>query len=129
MRTRAPWPSTTCGSGSGTWRRSPDAKFRLNENRLKELHQIQSEILEFAYEHTKKGGRIVYMTCSVLSEENEDVVNTFVQKHQDLLFANHQELWKTKIEAPYPFKTSKYLNFSPLLTNTDGFFFCVIKKM
>ena len=115
-------------SGSGTFRRSPDGKFRLSPERLSELVQIQEDILETAYQHTKKGGRIVYMTCSVLSEENEERVEKFVLKHDDVSFFDHQELWENKIEVKYPFSTSKYLNFSPILTNTDGFFFCMMKK-
>ena len=115
-------------SGSGTFRRAPDAKFRLTPERLDELSKIQAEILEFAYQHTKKGGRIVYMTCSVLLQENEEIVENFVSKHTDISFADHNALWQQKIDAPYPFNTKKYLQFSPLLTNTDGFFFCEMVK-
>ena len=116
-------------SGSGTWRRAPDAKFRLTPEKLKDLNKTQAEILETAYKHTKKGGRIVYMTCSVLKDENENMVEQFVSKHEDVCFVNHEKLWQQKTDVKYLFKTSKYLNFSPLLTNTDGFFFCAIKKM
>jgi len=115
-------------SGTGTWRRAPDAKFRLTPSRLNELQKIQSDVLETAYHHTKSGGRIVYMTCSVLKSENEDVVESFVSKHDDISFDNHQDLWAKKIDAPYPFESSKYCSFSPLTTNTDGFFFCMLKK-
>ena len=116
-------------SGSGTWRRSPDAKFRLTEAKLADLTRTQTEILETAYQHTKKGGRIVYMTCSVLDEENTQIVSDFVLKHPDVSFAHHQKLWAQKVGAPYPFETDKYLSFSPLVTGTDGFFFCMLYKM
>lgn len=115
-------------SGSGTWRRSPDAKYRLTREKLKELVQIQTDVLETAYRHTKNGGRIVYMTCSVLKEENEQRVEEFVEKHDDVCFFDHQKLWENKVDVKYPFLSSKYLNFSPILTNTDGFFFCMMKK-
>ncbi|MBO4285000.1 MAG: RsmB/NOP family class I SAM-dependent RNA methyltransferase [Alphaproteobacteria bacterium] len=115
-------------SGSGTWRRAPDLKFRTSSAHLEDLQKIQSDVLQVAYQHTKSGGRIVYMTCSVLREENEDVVEKFVNKHGDIQFFDHEKLWEKKIDVPYPFSSKKYLNFSPLLTNTDGFFFCCLKK-
>lgn len=115
-------------SGSGTWRRSPDAKFRLTPEKLVELNNIQAEILETAYQHTKPGGRIVYMTCSVLPEENENVVTNFTAKHADVSFADHATLWLKRLDAAYPFTEKRFIKFSPLTTNTDGFFFCMMKK-
>jgi len=115
-------------SGTGTFRRAPDAKFRLKPQMIDDLNKIQSEILETAYKHTKKGGRIVYMTCSVLKKENENIVENFALKHPDISFVDHQELWNAKIGGQYPFDGKKYLCFSPLKTNTDGFFFCSLKK-
>ena len=115
-------------SGTGTFRRAPDAKFRLRAQMIDDLNKTQLEILETAYTHTKKGGRIVYMTCSVLKKENEDIVEKFTAKHQDVTFFDHEQLWREKIDAPYPFETNKYMRFSQLATNTDGFFFCMMKK-
>jgi 16S rRNA (cytosine967-C5)-methyltransferase len=115
-------------SGSGTFRRAPDAKFRLKKEMIDKLNKVQSEILETAYEHTKKGGRIVYMTCSVLKKENEDIVEKFIERHKDVCFCDHKKLWGEKIDAPYVFLSSRYLHFSPLVTNTDGFFFCMMQK-
>jgi len=115
-------------SGTGTWRRAPDAKFRLKPVHLEALNKSQLDILETAYQHTKKGGRIVYMTCSVLKKENEEIVEVFRKKHADISFFDHQKLWAQKIDTPYPFESDKYLHFSPLATNTDGFFFCMMRK-
>lgn len=116
-------------SGSGTWRRSPDAKFRLTPKQLQELNQTQSEILEVAYKHTKTGGKIVYLTCSILADENEKIVEDFVAKHKNLAFQNMQELWREKIGTRFPDISDKYLHFSPLTTATDGFFMAVIDKI
>lgn len=116
-------------SGSGTWRRSPDAKFRLTPHKLQELNQIQAEILEKAYKHTKPGGRIIYITCSVLAEENENIVQEFAAKHSGISFADHQQLWLKKIETPFPFNEKRFIRFSPLTTHTDGFFFCMMHKL
>ncbi len=116
-------------SGTGTWQRAPDAKFRLTEQKLEVLTKTQSDILEAAYRHTKKGGRIVYMTCSVLRDENEDIVQKFADTHKDICFVSHKDLWDSLLLVPYPFQTDKYIRFSPLVTNTDGFFFCMMKKV
>lgn len=96
-------------SGTGTWRRSPDAKFRLTPERLKELNKMQYEILEKGYVHTKSGGRIVYITCSILKQENEDIVTRFLNEYKDV-------------------KLLRQERFSPLETNTDGFFAAVMEK-
>ncbi len=115
-------------SGSGTWRRSPDAKFRLTPKRLNELTRIQKDILETAYEHTKNGGRIVYFTCSILDEENEEVVRDFIDRHKDIKLLDLSELWKEKISGRYPFADKRFAKFSPLLTGTDGFFAAIMQK-
>ncbi len=116
-------------SGTGTWRRSPDAKFRLTQNRLAEIIKVQSEILETAYLHTKHGGYIVYITCSILAEENENQVLAFAKRHNDIEFVNHKQLWLKKIDKPYVFDDERFLRFSPLVTDTDGFFFCMMRKL
>lgn len=115
-------------SGSGTWRRSPDAKYRLTPRKLQELNKTQREILEIAYNHTAPGGKIVYMTCSILADENEKIVETFVADHEDLVFADQEKLWLRKLDCPYPFNEKRFIRFSPLTTHTDGFFFSMIEK-
>ncbi|WP_299547280.1 RsmB/NOP family class I SAM-dependent RNA methyltransferase [uncultured Tateyamaria sp.] len=64
-------------SGSGTWRRAPDAKWALTQDRLDALTQTQSEILTQAAKHVAPGGTLVYATCSVLQSENEKRVQNF----------------------------------------------------
>lgn len=115
-------------SGTGTWRRSPDAKYRLNQNMLTKLTTIQADILRTAYEKTKIGGRIVYITCSVLAEENEHIVEPFVQAHPDMHFINLHALWEQKTAAPYPYHADKYLRMSPVTTGSDGFFIAIMEK-
>lgn len=115
-------------SGSGTWRRSPDAKYRLTPKQLKGITQAQKEILEIAAAHLTDSGRIVYMTCSVLPEENEGQIEEFLQNHQDFTTVNMAKLWERKLEMPYIFNEERWLKCSPLTTHTDGFFVCVLKK-
>lgn len=116
-------------SGSGTWRRSPDAKFRLTPEKISELNSVQTDILEFALRHVRKGGKIVYMTCSILADENENIVENFVNRHADVGFVDHEKLWQKKLDMRYPFAEKRFIHFSPLATNTDGFFFCMMEKL
>ena len=115
-------------SGTGTWRRSPDAKFRLTPQKLSELNKIQSELLDIALKSTKTGGRIVYITCSILRDENEDIVNAFTARNPQVKHIDLKRLWQSLLEAPYPGKDGRFLRFSPLTTNTDGFFVTVLEK-
>ena len=116
-------------SGSGTWRRSPDAKFRLTPARLQEICQTQAELLEFGAAHTAAGGRLIYMTCSVLAEENERQIEKFLAHHPEYTPLNHKELWQNTLDLNiYPFDSDKWLKFSPVTTGTDGFFFCAMRN-
>lgn len=115
-------------SGSGTWRRSPDAKYRLTPKQLEAIGKAQREILETAAAHLTDAGRIVYMTCSVLPEENEERITEFLQKHPDFITLNMAKLWERKLEMPYPFNEERWLKCSPLTTHTDGFFVCVLQR-
>lgn len=116
-------------SGTGTFRRSPDAKYRLTEDKIADLNRAQNEVLEFAYAHTKKGGEIIYITCSVLRQENHDIINAFLQKHSDCKLINLKNRWQEKIANYFPFDDEHMLQFSPLNTQTDGFFMAALQKI
>ena len=115
-------------SGTGTWRRSPDAKYRLTEEKLMELNKTQKKLLEIAYKHTKVGGRIVYITCSILEDENENIIKYFLQKHANVRPINMHHLWEEKMACRYPGQNDFWLKLNPLTTQTDGFFVCVLEK-
>ena len=115
-------------SGSGTWRRSPDAKYRLTPEKLQTIKNAQAEILNIAAAHLSKEGKIVYMTCSVLPEENEDRIEDFLEKHREFETVDMEKLWLSKFDTNYPGKDKRYLHCSPLATNTDGFFVCILQK-
>nr|WP_272911558.1 RsmB/NOP family class I SAM-dependent RNA methyltransferase [Loktanella sp. M215] len=86
LRKAAPFDLILCDapcSGSGTWRRTPDAKWRLTPERLTELNAIQSEILDRAALLTRAGSVMAYATCSVLTAENEGIVAPFLERHPD----------------------------------------------
>ena len=116
-------------SGTGTWRRSPDAKFRLTKEKLYGLTKIQGDLLNIAAQKTSKNGRIIYITCSVLKDENEDVVEKFLNQNENFAPINLKELWVKKLDSPYPCANEKYLRMSPLNTSTDGFFVCVLERL
>ncbi len=115
-------------SGSGIWRRSPDAKFRLTPKRLTELTKIQHDILDIAADRVKIGGRIIYITCSVLAEENHAQIEAFLKRHNNFEVLNIRDIWSQKIGDFYPFDNDKFLQFSPLATDTDGFFFTALQR-
>ena len=70
-------------TGSGTWRRHPDAKWRLTPAQLERRTAEQAEVLSAAQAFVKPGGRLIYVTCSVLAEENEDQVVAFLASHPE----------------------------------------------
>jgi 16S rRNA (cytosine967-C5)-methyltransferase len=68
-------------SNSGVLARRPEARFRITPKKIGELAQIQTQLLELAASLVKPGGRICYSTCSILSQENNEVVSAFIKKH------------------------------------------------
>jgi len=115
-------------SGTGTWRRSPDAKYRLTPETLKKLNKTQAELLEKAFNHIRRGGRVVYITCSILRDENEDIIEAFLSRHADAAPVNLRHLWEDKLDGRYPGQDDFMLRMNPLLTRTDGFFVCILEK-
>lgn len=84
-------------SGSGTWRRTPDAKWRLTPAQLSELLAVQGQILDQVVPLLRPGGHLAYMTCSVLSAENDDQIAAFCQRHPHFTLVE-RNLW-TPLEA------------------------------
>lgn len=114
-------------TGTGTWRRNPDAKWQLGETDLLELVVRQRDILDSAARLTKPGGRLIYATCSLLAEENELQVEAFLTRHPDYKVMSVPEIWGQVIasECPVP---GPYLRLSPLGHGTDGFFAAVLER-
>jgi len=115
-------------SGTGTWRRSPDAKFRLTQEELDRITSIQKEVLDIAHQNTKSDGYIVYITCSILREENEAQIEAFMNRYDDIKQVDVKDVWGKKISLKYP-SNDKYLRLSPYENNTDGFFISIFKKV
>lgn len=118
-------------TGAGTWRRRPDAKWRLSQNQLDQRVQEQAGILDNVRRFVKPGGRIAYITCSVFEAENDAQSARFLNGNADYsalpaeqLLADHlPELPSSKIR-----KTTHGLMLTPLTSETDGFYLSVLQK-
>lgn len=114
-------------SGTGTWRRNPDAKWRLTPERLAELEALQARVLASAARLAKPGGRLVYATCSLLPEENEAQVDAFLAAHPDFAVLPVAEVWSAVLATPCP-ADGPYLRLTPAANGTDGFFIAVLRR-
>ena len=106
-------------SGLGTLRRNPDLKWRQSPQSIEELKRKQAAILASAANLLKPGGRLVYATCSFLPEENQEIVDKFLSTHPRFMQLNCAELL---IQQKIPLDTGAFLQLSPGLHRTDGFF-------
>ena len=112
-------------SGLGTLRRNPDLKFRQSPQSVAELNEKQTAILASAARLLKQGGRLVYATCSLLHEENQAIVQSFLAAHPDFtLLPAGEVLLQQHIELAM----DDYLQLAPQLHNTDGFFAAVLER-
>jgi 16S rRNA (cytosine967-C5)-methyltransferase len=112
-------------SGLGTLRRNPDLKWRQTPESVAELTRKQSDILASASRLLKPGGRLVYATCSILSEENEGVVDAFLQAHPDFQRLSTKELLaKQGIDLD----CGEDMRLLPHRHGTDGFYAAVLER-
>jgi 16S rRNA (cytosine967-C5)-methyltransferase len=112
-------------TGTGTWRRNPDARLRLKETDLAELLPKQAVILDTAQSLVRKGGRLVYATCSLLEEENEAQVTSFLLRHPDFAVVPLARAWP--LNQPPP-NNGDFLRLTPASHGTDGFFTAVLER-
>lgn len=111
-------------TGSGTWRRNPDQKWRVGEGDVAELTALQSEILSSAARLVAPGGRLVYATCSLLAAENEERVAAFLAERQDFFRYPIEDVWAEAVGGTCPM-TGEALQLTPADHGTDGFY-CVV---
>jgi 16S rRNA (cytosine967-C5)-methyltransferase len=106
-------------SGFGTLRRNPDLKWRRGEEDIKRLSELQLSILSHLSVYLKKGGIFVYSTCTVFHEENDDVVEKFLEGHPEFELDQRDKFLPEKIR---PFVQSRYFKTFPPRDEMDGFF-------
>lgn len=117
-------------TGTGTLRRNPDRKWTLWPKDVGELKALQGEILASAARLVAPGGRLVYVTCSLLPAENEEVVDPFLAERPDFEAARIADIWADAAPgAPYPGDpAAPYLRLDPAHAGTDGFFVAVLQR-
>ncbi|MBI5165013.1 MAG: RsmB/NOP family class I SAM-dependent RNA methyltransferase [Magnetospirillum sp.] len=114
-------------TGTGTWRRNPDAKWQLTPQDLAELVERQGAILTSAARLVKPGGRLIYATCSLLGEENEARIAAFLAEHAEFRLLPLAQVWEETIGGTCPV-AGPMLRLSPLAHGTDGFFAAVLER-
>lgn len=115
-------------SGTGSWRRNPDVRWSAHAARIDELTALQASILQRASRFVLPGGHLIYATCSLLPEENEEQVTRFLAANPSFEALDAREVWSRVATTPWPCATSTLLNLSPAQNGTDGFFAAVLRK-
>ncbi len=118
-------------TGTGTWRRKPDAKWRLTEKTLALRIKEQQDVLTRAAALVRPGGRLAYFTCSLLPEENTDQVKWFLERHKKYRIISYEGLWPVHLPSSVPVSadgSADTLLLTPRQHGTDGFFVAVLQN-
>jgi len=114
-------------TGTGTWRRRPDAKWRLDEKNLETRIAEQDAVLSAAARYVSPGGRLVYVTCSLLPPENGERISAFIARHPEFSpapLALDQLCDSTLTASP----DTTRVTLTPFSTGTDGFFVAALAR-
>ena len=114
-------------SGIGTLRRNPDLKWRQTPTDLRELTELQARILNSAARCVAPGGRLIYSTCSLLPQENEQQIQAFLQAHKDFKLIPFEQVLGDR--NPGLSSTDGMLHLRPDVHETDGFFAAVLERV
>lgn len=118
-------------TGTGVWRRRPDAKWRLKPESLVQRMAEQSSVLDLARGLVRPGGRIVYVTCSLLPHENVRQVEAFLDRTPQYHVVVHATLWRAAIGTPAPASADGRddgLLLTPASHGTDGFYVATLQR-
>jgi 16S rRNA (cytosine967-C5)-methyltransferase len=120
-------------TGTGAWRRNPDAKWRVRPGALAERLKDQAEALDRAVGLLKPEGRIAYVTCSVLDDENGAQVRAFLRRHPEFSIQPPADVTNALGERAFLFRravlmSAEGLLMTPRRTDTDGFFVSVLQR-
>lgn len=114
-------------SGSGAWRRHPDARWRLTPAALESYKAVQRQVLRDAARLVKPGGRLIYVTCSLLREENDEQAEAFLAEAPDFTVLPLRDVWHCVLKSECP-HGERYLTLTPARHGTDGFFIAVFQR-
>jgi 16S rRNA (cytosine967-C5)-methyltransferase len=106
-------------SGTGTWRRNPEARWRLDEGELTRLTFLQDRLIDIAAVMVKPGGRIGFVTCSLLDAEGKDRIAAALERHP--------QLKPMDIALPLGRAHGAGVRLSPAHDGTDGFFVAMLR--
>ncbi|MFL0356422.1 RsmB/NOP family class I SAM-dependent RNA methyltransferase [Erythrobacter sp. GH1-10] len=107
-------------SGTGTWRRKPEAKWRLTPASLERYAQLQDRLLDIAAKLTRPGGRVAFVTCSLLDVEGADRVAAFIERHPN---------WRPESpDLPLGTPRGEGIRLDPFHDGTDGFFIAILRS-
>ncbi len=111
--------------GIGVIKRKPDIKWQKREEDIKEITILQKKILEVCSRYLKKGGELVYSTCSILKEENQDIIEDFLDKNKEFEICKYNK--EDNIKIKQNLQDDKYIKIYPN-NISDGFFICKLYK-
>lgn len=113
-------------SGSGTWRRNPDLKWRFRKSDLEEILAIQKRILESACRLVKRGGHLLYITCSLLQSENDKAIAAFLTQQKNFRVAEPEKVWSNF--SHQMMGQDGAFRLTPHKDGTDGFFATLLQR-
>jgi len=116
-------------SGSGTWRRNPDLKWRFTRNDLNEIMALQQSILQSAIRLVKPGGRLIYATCSILKDENERQIAQLLKSVNNFRVVCAEKIWDKKNISNDASDGVSYFWVTPHEDGVDGFFAAVLERV
>ena len=114
-------------SGTGTWRRNPDQKWRTDEQTINELCVLQESILKSSSRLVRPGGKLIYITCSLLKDENESQVDKFLDNNKDFHLCDINNTWFDTFEQKN-ISDDKTLRITAHQNNSDGFFMAILER-
>lgn len=118
-------------TGTGTWRRRPDAKWRLKPGNIPQRCTEQQAVLQLAAPLVRPGGRLTYVTCSILPEENSDQVSWFLAENAEFCVVPYGEVWAQLLPGAPPRSADgrqDTLLLTPASHDVDGFFIAVLER-
>lgn len=118
-------------TGTGVWRRHPHTKWKLTREMLEQRLTEQEEVLSEAAPFVRPGGFLIYITCSILPEENENQIVAFTGDNPQYSLLSAGEVWQDLFgfDKPQPWSADMLsITLTPAATGTDGFFFAVMQR-